>query len=99
MGEYNFYEFAALDLPLTSEQQVQLRAISSRAVITAFGFTNTYHYGSLKAEPLELLARYYDALVHSTESNHCWLALRFPKDIFASAVLETYCPKSTSTAS
>jgi len=99
VGEYSFYEFAALDRPLTSEQQVELRTISSRAVITAFGFTNTYHYGGLKAEPSELLARYFDALVHSTESNHCWLALRFPKDIIASAVLETYCPKATSTAS
>jgi len=99
VGEYSFYEFAALERPLTSDQQVQLRRISSRAVITAFGLTNTYHYGGLKAEPLDLLARYFDALVHSTESNRCWLALRSPKDIFASAVLEAYRPRSTSTVS
>ena len=35
MSEYQYYEFLALDRPLTAEQRTELRAISSRAEITA----------------------------------------------------------------
>ncbi|MCI0734350.1 MAG: hypothetical protein L0Y38_11090 [Methylococcaceae bacterium] len=37
MSEYQYYEFAAVDRPLTSGQQVELRGRSSRAIITAKG--------------------------------------------------------------
>ena len=35
MSEYQYYEFLALDRPLTAEQRAELRSISSRAEITA----------------------------------------------------------------
>ena len=40
MSEYQYYDFRALDRPLTSRQQSALRAISSRAEITSTSFTN-----------------------------------------------------------
>ncbi len=34
MSEYQYYEFAAIDRPLTREQMSRLRALSTRATIT-----------------------------------------------------------------
>jgi len=90
VSDYHFYEFAVVDQPLTPTQQEQLRRVSSRAHISAFGFTDTYHRGNLKADPLDLIARYFDALVHSTNANECWLALRFPKHVFHPMLLDAY---------
>ena len=43
MSEYQYYEFVAVDQPLTSKQQAELRKHSSRATITASSFINEYH--------------------------------------------------------
>ena len=51
MSEYQYYEFLAVDRPLTDEDQQDLRAISSRARITRNSFTNHYRWGDLKAIP------------------------------------------------
>jgi hypothetical protein len=51
MSEYQYYEFLALDRPLTYGEQELLRGISSRAQITATSFSNHYEYGDLKASP------------------------------------------------
>ncbi|MFI6991817.1 hypothetical protein ACI2LC_09125 [Nonomuraea wenchangensis] len=43
MSEYQYYEFLAIDRPLTDKQQAEVRALSTRAHITATSFTNEYH--------------------------------------------------------
>jgi hypothetical protein len=35
MSEYQYYEFLAIDNPLTKQQQRELRGLSTRAQITA----------------------------------------------------------------
>ena len=45
MSEYQCYEFLALDRALTAEQLAELRAISSRAKISARRFWNEYQWG------------------------------------------------------
>src|SRR5687767_6698097 len=44
MSEYQYYEFRAVDAPLTAKQMRELRAISTRAEITPTRFTNEYHW-------------------------------------------------------
>jgi len=51
MSEYRYYEFLALDRPLTDRQRAELRSISSRAEIRATRFVNEYEWGDLKADP------------------------------------------------
>ena len=48
MSEYQYYEFLALDQPLTEKQRAELRSISTRAEITATRFVNEYEWGDLK---------------------------------------------------
>jgi hypothetical protein len=64
MSEYQSYEFVALDRPLTADGMAELRAISTRAEITPTRFWNEYHWGDLKADPADLLARYFDVDVY-----------------------------------
>ena len=46
MSEYQYYEFQAVDRPLTQEQMGELRAYSSRAQITPSSFVNVYNWGA-----------------------------------------------------
>ena len=50
-SEYEYYEFLALDRPLTSKQREELRQLSTRAEITATRFTNEYHWGNFRGDP------------------------------------------------
>ena len=38
MSEYQYYEFVALDRPLTRAEQAELRELSTRATITSTRF-------------------------------------------------------------
>jgi hypothetical protein len=44
VSEYQYYEFLAIDRPLTEQEMRELRAVSSRAVITPTRFTNHYEW-------------------------------------------------------
>ena len=50
MSEYQYYEFQAIDRPLTEKEMRELRAISTRANITPTSFTNHYDFGSFKGD-------------------------------------------------
>ena len=90
MSEYQYYEFAAIDRPLTRAQMAQLRAVSTRAVITASGFANHYEWGDLKADPADWIRRYFDAFVHTANWCSCRLALRVPLSTFRKAELKAF---------
>ena len=45
MSEYQYFEFAAIDRPLTDGEMAALRAVSTRAAITPSGFVNHYEWG------------------------------------------------------
>ena len=50
MSEYQYYEFQAVDRPLSDADRQALRGLSTRARITATSFTNEYHWGDFKGE-------------------------------------------------
>jgi hypothetical protein len=64
MSEYQYYEFLAIDRPLTKNEMAELRALSTRATITSVSFTNIYNWGDFKGDPYELMQRYFDAHVY-----------------------------------
>jgi len=73
MSEYQFYDFLAIDRPLSAADQKALRDISTRARITATGFTNHYEWGDLKGDPAKFMERWFD--LHLYRSN--WGTRRF----------------------
>ena len=60
MSEYQYYEFQAIDRPLSDADRRALRGLSTRARITATSFTNEYHWGDLKGSPVRLMERWFD---------------------------------------
>jgi hypothetical protein len=90
MSEYQYYEFQAVDRPLTAKQMSELRRISSRAEITPHRFVNVYNFGDFKGDPEKLVAMYYDAFLYLANWGTRWLLLRVPKKLLAPEVVATY---------
>lgn len=90
MSEYQSYEFVAIDHPLSAKQMAALRAISTRAEISATRFWSEYQWGDLKADPAKLVARYFDAHLHLTSWSTHRLILRLPKARVDTKALEQY---------
>jgi len=95
MSEYQYYEFAAIDRPLTRAEMAQLRAVSTRADITPSSFTNHYEWGGLKADPADWMRRYFDAFVYTANWCSCRLALRVPLATFRKAELKPFAARHT----
>jgi len=83
MSEYQYYEFAAIDRPLTSEQMSRLRALSTRATITPTRLCNFYTWGDFKGDPLALMEEYFDAFVYVTNWGAHELMLRLPRRLLS----------------
>ena len=64
MSEYQYYEFRAVDRPLSQQEMDELGHLSTRAEITPTSFTNTYNYGDFRGDPGALMERYFDAFVY-----------------------------------
>jgi hypothetical protein len=79
MSEFQYYEFLAVDRPLTPEQMKELRAISTRAQITPTRMTNTYSYGDFRGDPIDLVTRHFDAHVYVANWGTKTLLLGFPR--------------------
>ncbi|MFC1736758.1 hypothetical protein ACFL1X_11620 [Candidatus Hydrogenedentota bacterium] len=80
MSEYQYYEFLAIDRPLSEEEMADLRALSTRAHITPVGFTNHYNWGDFKGSPRKLMKRYFDAHVYLANWASARFVLRLPID-------------------
>lgn len=91
MSEYQYYEFLAIDRPLTSDEQEQLRSLSTRARITATSFTNEYQWGNFRGDPRRMVERYYDAHLYLTNWGTRQVILRLPKGQLPLRALEPYC--------
>ena len=90
MSEYQYYEFQAVDRPLTKDEVAALRAISSRAEITPRRFTNVYHYGDFRGNPRELMERYFDGFVYVANWGTRQLMLRLPRPLLDPKPLSPY---------
>src|ERR1035437_1363078 len=90
MSEYQYYEFQAIDRPLGADEREQLRAISSRARITATSFVNSYDFGNLKADPLKLLERYFDLFCYVANWGTRQFAMRLPKGLVDLGALKRF---------
>ena len=86
VSKYQYYEFLALDKPLTDQQRAELRQLSSRADITATRFVNEYNYGDFRGSPEKLMERYFDGFLYPAN----WGTRRL---MFASRMLSST-PKS-----
>src|ERR1700735_2883530 len=90
MSEYQYYEFLAVDRPLTAAEQAEVRELSSRARITATSFSNEYEWGDFRGDPGELMRRYYDAHLYLANWGTHRIMLRLPCVLLEEEVARQY---------
>ncbi|WP_017583605.1 hypothetical protein [Nocardiopsis valliformis] len=90
MSAYQHYDFLALDRPLDEDRRAQLRALSSRARITANSFTNEYHWGDFRGDPVKLMRTHFDVFAHFTEWGTRQIMIAAPGAALRSRDIEPY---------
>ena len=90
MSEYQYYEFQAIDRPLSDADRQALRELSTRARITATSFTNEYHWGDLKADPVRLMERWFDLHLYLANWGTRRLMIRLPQRLVARSWLARF---------
>ena len=91
MSEYQYYEFQAIDRPLDKRQMAELRAVSTRATITATRFVNHYEWGDLKADPSTWMESYFDAFLYLANWGTHEFMLRLPHRVLDVETVGVYC--------
>lgn len=89
--EYQYYEFQAIDRPLTKAEQDYVQSLSSRVRPTATSAVFTYSYGDFRGSPLSVLERCFDAMLYMANWGSYQLAFRFPKSAINVSELTPYC--------
>jgi len=95
MSEFQYYEFVAIDRPLSATERKRLRGITSRATITSTRLVNTYEWGDFKADPRELVAKYFDAFLYYANWGTRRLLLRVPGTRLDLRIAKQYCAVRT----
>lgn len=91
MSEYQYYEFQAIDRPLSEDDMRWLRGLSTRARITTTSFINVYNWGNFRGDPIELMERCFDAFVYVTNWGSRRFMVRLPGASFDAASARPYC--------
>jgi hypothetical protein len=91
MSEYQYYEFQAIDRPLTAKEMSELRSYSTRARITPTSFVNDYAWGSFKGDEDAWMEKYFDAFLYLANWGTRVLKLRLPSRLLDPAIAKSYC--------
>jgi hypothetical protein len=92
MSEYQYYEFQAIDRPLTAKEMAELRSYSTRARITAMSFINDYSWGRFKGDEKVWMEKYFDAFLYVANWGTHVLKLRLSSSLLELKTASLYCP-------
>lgn len=98
MSEYQYYEFQAIDRPLTQEQMEELRSYSTRARITGRSFVNHYEWGDFKGDPDAWMEKYFDAFLYFANWGTHVLKLRLSSRLLDLKTAQEYCAGDSAAA-
>jgi hypothetical protein len=90
VSEYQYFEFLAIDRPLSAAQQAEIRSLSTRATITATSFVNEYEWGDFKGDVSSLMESYYDAHLYVANWGTHRVMFRLPSSLLDPEVVEAY---------
>jgi hypothetical protein len=98
MSEFQYYEFQAVDRPLTRPEMAELRKCSTRARITPSSFVNDYQWGDFKGNQDAWMERYFDAFLYLANWGTHILSFRLGAGILKATTARTYCGGGSATA-
>jgi len=91
MSEYQYYEFQAIDRPLTAKEMAELRSCSTRARITPTSFVNDHAWGNFKGNEDAWMEKYFDAFLYVANWGTHVIKLRLPVRLLELATARLYC--------
>ncbi len=91
MSEYQYYEFQAIDRPLTEKEIAELRSYSTRARITPTSFVNDYSWGNFKGDDDAWMDKYFDAFLYLANWGTHILKLRLSARLLDAQTARLYC--------
>ncbi len=91
MSEYQYYEFQAIDRPLTEKEMRELRSYSTRARITPTSFVNDYSWGNFKGNIDGWVEKYFDAFLYFANWGTHVFKLRYPSRLLDLKTAHLYC--------
>ncbi len=94
MSEYQYYEFQALDRPLTEEEQSYIASLSSRVLLTPHRAVFTYSFGDFRGDVKKMMQQYFDAMLYLANWGTKRLAFRLPRSVVDSEMIVPYCVES-----
>lgn len=91
MSEYQYYEFLALDKPLSTSEQSYIQSLSSRVQLTSNQAIFTYSYGDFRGDPQQVLEKCFDIMLYMANWGTRQLMFRLPLYLVDLPLLESYC--------
>ncbi|MCP5097412.1 MAG: hypothetical protein GY943_17850, partial [Chloroflexi bacterium] len=91
MSEYQYYEFQAVERPLTPQEQNAVAQLSSRVDPHPTRAVFNYSYSDFPGSAEDVLAKYYDVLFYIANWGSVQLAFRFPKGLIDVDAIRPYC--------
>ena len=89
MSEYQYYEFAAIDGPISDEGLRYARGCSSRANVSRVRWQNTYTFGDFHGS-VDTLLKHYDVHFYIANWGTVRLGLAFPKGAITPEVIRPF---------
>lgn len=89
MSEYQYYEFAAIDGPISDKGFQYARGCSSRATVSRVRWQNTYTFGDFHGS-VDRLLKYYDAHFYVANWGTIRLCLALPKGVTTPKTIQPY---------
>lgn len=90
MSEYQYYEFQAIDRPLTTDEQAEIDKLSSRAKVSPNQAIFVYNYGDFRGSAEKVLTQYFDAMLYMANWGTRQLMFRFPKSLIDPKLFKPY---------
>lgn len=91
MSEYQYHEWQTLERPLTAAEQKAVNELSSHIDVTSTHASVTYNWSGFRHDPINVLAKYFDAYLYLANWGTRCLAFRFPKGSVDVVAIEAYC--------
>lgn len=98
LSEYQYFEFQAIDRPLTKKALAELRSYSTRAQITPTTFVNDYSWGNFKGNVDLWMTKYFDAFLYFANWGTRILKLRLPEKLLSAKTARLYAVGEHATA-
>jgi len=91
MSEYQYYEFRAIDQPLTEEQKEVVSSLSSRAYVTSHQASFVYNYGDFRGDEEQLMKDYFDIMLYMSNWGTRRLMFRIPSSLIDVEQVAPFC--------